>query len=282
MKNLVWIFIAACIFAACSDDDGPKTPPVEYDVISFEPAEGMLDFKGNAAAPRTVTIVGEWAGGSFNDVLCGREYMNEEDANGNFFDGLLFTSADRKIGFGSYFCDMSKNQFGAYDTWGGFALSKNYSQTPTADGSPDYKGSHFSAWTKSGANNTATFALAYFNDYGAYDYNTPKIEFSETREVAHLYMANATVTGQSQSSLSDYWFKVSVTGYSGGVKGKTIEQVLISGKSIVSDWVKVDCSSLGAVDELRFGVMSNDVSGGFLNCPSYFCIDEIALVKQTK
>ena len=78
-------------------------------------------------------------------------------------------------------------------------------------------------------------------------------------------MANATVTGQSQSSLSDYWFKVSVTGYSGGVKGKTIEQVLISGKSIVSDWVKVDCSSLG-----------------FLNCPSYFCIDEIALVKQTK
>ena len=202
--------------------------------------------------------------------------------NGNFFDGLLFTTADRKIGFGSYFCDMSKNQFGAYDTWGGFALSKNYSQTPTADGAPDYKGSHFSAWTKSGANNTATFALAYFNDYGAYDYNTPKIEFSETREVAHLYMANATVTGQSQSSLSDYWFKVSVTGYSGGVKGKTIEQVLISGKSIVSDWVKVDCSSLGAVDELRFGVMSNDVSGGFLNCPSYFCIDEIALVKQTK
>ena len=242
----------------------------------------MLDFKGNAAALRTVTIVGEWAGGSFDDVLCGREYMNEEDANGNFFDGLLFTTTDRKIGFGSYFCDMSKNQFGAYDTWGGFALSKNYSQTPTADGSPDYKGSHFSAWTKSGANNTATFALAYFNDYGAYDYNTPKIEFSERREVAHLYMANATVTGQSQSSLSDYWFKVSVTGYSGGVKGKTIEQVLISGKSIVSDWVKVDCSSLGAVDELRFGVMSNDVSGGFLNCPSYLCIDEIALVKQTK
>lgn len=61
----------------------------------------MLDFKGNAAAPRTVTIVGEWAGGSFDDVLCGREYMNEEDANGNFFDGLLFTTADRKIGFGS-------------------------------------------------------------------------------------------------------------------------------------------------------------------------------------
>lgn len=100
--------LLSAAFAACSDDDGPKTPPVEYDVISFEPAEGMLDFKGNAAAPRTVTIVGEWAGGSFNDVLCGREYMNEEDANGNFFDGLLFTTADRKIGFGSYFATCRK------------------------------------------------------------------------------------------------------------------------------------------------------------------------------
>ena len=80
MKNFVWIFIAACIFAACSDDDGPKTPPVEYDVISFEPAEGMLDFKGNAAAPRTETIVGEWAGGSFDDVLCGSCLLYTSDA----------------------------------------------------------------------------------------------------------------------------------------------------------------------------------------------------------
>lgn len=279
MKHLFCLLLFSAAVAACSDDD--KTPPVEYDVISFEPAEGMLDAKGNAVTLRDVEIEG-YVPGSFHNVLCAKGFMNEGDASGAYFDGILFATADKKIGFGSYFGDMAKDQYGPNDTWGGFALSKNYSQTPTSDGFADYKGSHFSAWTKSGANSSATFAIAYVNGYGAYDYNTPKIEFAEAREVAHLYMANATVTGQSKSSLSDYWFKVSVTGYAGGVKGKTVEQVLISGKSIVSDWVKVDCSSLGAVDELRFDVTSNDMSGGYLNCPSYFCIDQIALVKQTK
>ena len=278
MKNIFLIVVAVLAFTACSDDDGPKDT-VEYDIISFETAEGMLDAGGKEVALRDVEI-GGYVPGSFHNVFCAKEYMNEEDASGNYFDGMLFTTADKKIAFGSYFSDMAKDQYGAYDTWGGFALSKNYSQTPTADGTSDYSGSHFSAWTKSGANNTATFALAYFNDYGAYDYNTPRIKFVGTREVGYLYMANATVTGQYKSPRDDYWFKVSVTGYLDGNKGKTVEQVLISGKTIVSDWVKVDCSSLGSVDELRFDVSSNDMSGTFLNCPSYFCIDEIALVKQ--
>lgn len=284
MKRLNRIFcllLLSAAFAACSDDDGPKTPTVEYDVISFEPAEGMLDAKEDVVMLRDLEIIG-YVPGSFHNVLCAKGYMNEEDASGNYFDGLLFMTADKMIGFGSYFGDMSKDKYGPNDTWGGFVLSKNYSQTPSADGSLDYKENHFSAWTKSGANNTATFAIAYFNDYGEYDYNTPRIKFGGSREVGYIYMANATLTGQYKSSLSDYWFKVSVTGYLGGTKGKTVEQVLISGKSILSDWVKVDCSSLGAVDELRFSVSSNDMSGGYLNCPSFFCIDEIALVKQAK
>ena len=52
LNRFFYLLLLSAAFAACSDDDGPKTPPVEYDVISFEPAEGMLDFKGNAAAPR--------------------------------------------------------------------------------------------------------------------------------------------------------------------------------------------------------------------------------------
>lgn len=73
MKNLVWIFIAACIFAACSDDDGPKTPPVEYDVISFEPAEGMLDaVTGQEVKLGEVKMSGCGLGGLYlsEGVLC--------------------------------------------------------------------------------------------------------------------------------------------------------------------------------------------------------------------
>ena len=43
MNRFFYLLLLSAAFAACSDDDGPKTPPVEYDVISFEPAEGMLD-----------------------------------------------------------------------------------------------------------------------------------------------------------------------------------------------------------------------------------------------
>ena len=38
MKNLVWIFIAACIFAACSDDDGPDGPQLVTETVTFEDA----------------------------------------------------------------------------------------------------------------------------------------------------------------------------------------------------------------------------------------------------
>lgn len=43
LNRFFYLLLLSAAFAACSDDDGPKTPPVEYDVISFEPAEGMLD-----------------------------------------------------------------------------------------------------------------------------------------------------------------------------------------------------------------------------------------------
>lgn len=279
MKHLLRIAIwglCAAALAACSDDEGPKTPPVEYDVISFETSEGMLDAAGKPVALGDVTIVGEWAGGDFTNVLCGKEYMAEEDSNGSFFDGVLFSTGDRKIGFGSYFTDNLHS--GVYDTWGGFALSRNFSRENS--GAPNYKEESFSAWATTAAGKSATFAIAYDNGYGEYDYHTPKIRFAEPRQVGYLYMANATVTAQYPSPLENYWFKVVATGYRNGTAGKSVEQVLISGKTIVGDWVKVDCSSLGEIDELRFKVESNDMSGIYLNCPSYFCIDEIALVKK--
>ncbi|WP_295938022.1 DUF4465 domain-containing protein [uncultured Alistipes sp.] len=275
-----WFAVAALLLSSCSDGDGGGKSSTQYDIISFELAEGMRDAKGQPATLRDLEVEGAYAGGSFKKVLCGKDYMEQEDPNGAYFDDLLFTTADAKTGFGSFYTDMAKNPFGAFDIWGGFALSQNYSQKYTIDGSADFTHSHFSAWTKTGAKKSATFALGYVNDFSGYDYNKPRILFEEPRKVAYMYMANATVTAQWEPDLDDYWFKVSVTGYSDGIKGTTVSQVLISGKSVIADWVKVDCSQLGEVDELRFDITSNDMTGPYLNCPSYFCIDEIALVKQ--
>ena len=254
-------------------------PDPEFEVISFETSEGMLDAAEMPVELRDVTIAGDWAGGDFSKVLCGKEYMMDEDFNGTYFDGLLFTTADKKIGFGSYFTDNKYSSYGASDVWGGFVLSQNFSKRSNG-GSADYSKDGFSAWATAGANASATFAIAYDNGYGVYNYHTPKVEFTEPRKVAYLYLANATVAAQYTSRVENYWFKVVVTGYLKNAEGGSVEQTLIEGENIAADWVKVDCSSLGEVDELRFKVQSNDMSGNYLNCPAYFCIDEIGLIAE--
>ena len=87
---------------------------------------------------------------------------------------------------------------------------------------------------------------------------------TEPRIVDHLYIANSTwiynyFTGNDSDS-----FQVRITGS-------------LAGKSKLSGWRKVDLSSFGAIDKLVFKVICN-----YLADPTYFCIDEIALVKQTK
>ena len=75
-------------------------PDPEFEVISFETSEGMLDAAEMPVELRDVTIAGDWAGGDFSKVLCGKEYMMDEDFNGTYFDGLLFTTADKNIRIG--------------------------------------------------------------------------------------------------------------------------------------------------------------------------------------
>lgn len=280
MKYILGLLLLTAVFTACTDEDAPVVP-VEYEVISFEKAEGMLDAAEMPVELGSVTIVG-FVGGTFNKVLCAKDYMMEEDFNGSYFDDLFFKTTDGKIGFGSYFTDFKFDSYGAYDTWGGFSLSQNFSKVMTDNGMPDYANCSFSAWATKGANATDTFALAYYNGYGVYDYHTPKIIFAEPRTVGYFYMANATLTAQYKSPKEGYFFKVIATGYVNGTEGRKVEQTLISGTSIVSDWVKVDCTSLGEIDEIRFTIDTNDKSSNFPNCPSYFCIDEIGVVKIDK
>lgn len=83
MKKLLLFAFAAFALAACSDEDNTVEP--RYDVISFEKSEGMLDAAEMPVELRDVTIAGDWAGGDFSNVLCGKEYMMNEDFNGTYF-----------------------------------------------------------------------------------------------------------------------------------------------------------------------------------------------------
>lgn len=280
MKKLLLFALCTLTLAACSDDDDDNNRPA-YDTVGFETPEGLLAPDGKAAVPGRLTVAG-FNPATFENVFSGKDFMTLRDATGNYFDGLLFTTADRRIGFGSYFADMSLDEYGPYDTWGGFVLSQNYDTTLGAAG-PDYAKAQFSAWAAAGANASKTFVLGYCNNFGAYDCQMPKIRLTEPRTVAHLYLANATLTAQYRPQVEDFQFKVIVTGYRNRTAGRRIEQPLFRDGKPLAGWTKVDCSSLGEVDELRFEVESNDndpVYGN--NAPSYFCIDDIAFVRRAE
>jgi hypothetical protein len=50
-----------------------------------------------------------------------------------------------------------------------------------------------------------------------------------------------------------------------------------SSPGIVTEWTKVDLTSLGEVTALRFNIAGNDDNGYGLASPAYFCFDNLAI-----
>lgn len=102
----------------------------------------------------------------------------------------------------------------------------------------------------------------------------PTIDLVEPRIVAHLYIANSTWVYNYFTGADTDSFQVKITGSLGGVEKGSITETLVAGKSKLSGWRKVDLSSLGAVDKLVFKAVCD-----YLADPTYFCVDEIGLLK---
>lgn len=272
MKLLSRFFLATlCVasVAACSDDDEGEPAP-EYDVISFEPSEHMVDINGEEIVLKSVTMsLYEGTGSAdftFSSIYCGKEYATTEN-----YDGPLFMTADGSVKFLSYYA------FG-FDYWNGIAVAA----MPDMQSAASATKQQFSVWAEGGANNTSTYAVCY-------DSNTPSEEspeymsksgyptftLAQPRVIDHLYIANSTyVYNWFQGEEGDL-FQVKITGWNGDTEVGSTTETLISGSTKLSGWRKVNLASFGAVDKLVFKVVDSDLSD-----PFYFCIDEIALVKE--
>lgn len=273
MKLLSRFFLATlCVasVAACSDDDEGEPAP-EYDVISFEPSEHMVDINGEEIVLKSVTMsLYEGTGSAdftFSSIYCGKEYATTEN-----YDGPLFMTADGSVKFLSYYA------FG-FDYWNGIAVAAMPDMRSAAGSSKQ----QFSVWAEGGANNTPTYAVCY-------DSNTPSEEdpeymsksgyptftLAQPRVIDHLYIANSTyVYNYFQGEEGDL-FQVKITGWKGDTEVGSTTETLISGSTKLAGWRKVNLASFGAVDKLVFKVAGIDITQD----PSYFCIDEIALVKE--
>ncbi len=268
MKKILLFAFAAFALAACSDDDnnGPKSE--KFDVISFEPSEHMMDVMTGEDVELgsvSMSVMGEF---TYQSIFCAKSYA--VDAN---YDGPLFMTSDQKVAFNSYFSHQ-------WDAWGGIALA----QLPDMKAAEHSYGQQFSVWADSGANDTETYAVCYDSNTPSEDdfpeYMTesgyPTVDFTEARTVDHLYIANSTMVYNYFKGNNGDLFQVKITGWNGETEKGSVTETLVSGATKLSGWRKVDLRSFGDVDKLVFKATVANVASD----PTYFCLDEIALVKE--
>lgn len=254
-------------------------PYQEYDVISFETSEGLMDINGELLVLGDVEVVGGDAAATHKNVFWGKSYVSiygQQDQYGStYIDLPLFGTPDDNVWFGSYYSDGGSSK---WDTWAGFVLSQNCNTTAT---SFDFA-NQFSVYAESGACSTETFAVAYYSSMSGYLHTTPTIEFISPRKVAYLYMAPSTLLDTyykyDSSAVKDRTFSYRITGSLDNASTGTVDVTLVKNGTVEAGWVKVDLSSLGSVDKLTFTPQGIDPSKDF--DPAYFCLDHIELVKE--
>lgn len=186
--------------------------------------------------------------------------------------------------YGSFTSDSTKfeNVYTSdWFSWKGFACSAKTDKTTEG------YGNQYSVIAGSGAYNSEKFAVAYdsatvicpTNAYGNFQIKSIMLTNST---YAYLAMKNGTEISKVFSTGD--WFKVIIKGYLGNNTTGTIDYYLAdfrNGKNFISNsWNKVDLSSLGNVDRLSFTFDSSDKAYGFINNPTYVCIDNIEFTQS--
>ncbi|HJD74714.1 MAG TPA: DUF4465 domain-containing protein [Bacteroides reticulotermitis] len=148
---------------------------------------------------------------------------------------------------------------------------------------------------KNGGNNKSkTFAVSYvssYNDAPTMNFKTANAEYI----IDHAYFTNSTYAALTMTNGNDYakklsydakdWFKLVVEGFNAAGKSTgTVEFFLADFRTqnaggIVNQWKRVDLSSLGKVHKLSFTMDGSDKGEYGVNTPTYFCVDDIAVMQ---
>jgi hypothetical protein len=212
----------------------------------------------------------------FEDLgLTAESYWDGADGTGLFVSGQLS------------FINLFNQEF---MSWDGYSYSNITDNT-----TPGYD-NQFSAIPGSGAEDTATYAVAH--DGTGYGAQAPTfiIDYEMPIVLDGAYVTNATYTYLSMAEGDDFakkfggvdgtdadWFMVTFTGYDNdGEETGTVDFYLADFQSetaaedyIVGEWTWVDLSPLGAVGEVRAVLSSSDTGEWGMNTPAYFAIDQI-------
>lgn len=183
---------------------------------------------------------------------------------------------------------LPNNYNSQWMAWTGWAIS-NRTDTLTPGFINEY-----SAMAGSGANGTATYAVAYAFDGAIIRLLGP----DSGGIVLGLYVTNNAYAYYSMRDGDPFakkfggptgndpdFFLLTIKKYRNGVLGPDSVNFYLadyrfadnSKDYIVKQWTYVNLSSLGAADSLLFTLTSSDVGAFGMNTPAYFCIDEVSI-----
>ncbi len=266
MKKFLFLALTAALWVGCVDDLDCND---NFEVVSFET---LVDIDGEAVVLGDITVEGGTAAGTHEDIFWGKGGTYSATS---IYDGVLCSTADGAIEIGTFFVANDPDAGGYGDYWSGFVVSGNYDTSATV---MSYQ-NQFSAWATSGVGGSKTSLIGYDDGgfWGA-EYERPAIKLVAAREVDHIYIANTAITATyepSSISLDEYYYKVVIIGELAGTETSRVEVTLVDGSSILEGWQRVDLSSLGEVDCLRFEPASNDSNTYGLLAPAFFAVDNL-------
>lgn len=187
--------------------------------------------------------------------------------------------------------------FGGYNFWSGGVAISRWNDMET-EGYANQCSAYYSdpATGNGGHRGSQTFAVATgYNDPSGWTGRAGVAFQDDARECVfdHFYVTNTTYAAlcmqrgygnaRSFSYANHDWFKLVVEGFDrSGVSTGVVDVYLADFRTpdapgVITQWIPVDLSSLGAVTEIKFDLQSSDHNAAGMLTPAYFCFDNLAI-----
>lgn len=185
------------------------------------------------------------------------DYHKDYVSGGLVFRGIGLYGGTMSISWGP------SNLTSTTDAYSGYMIS-------ASQGGKDGAGDTYLTGYYSDYSNTTEHCTVVSQDGNAFQ---PAEVWVNNSQSAYNYMSHSWATG------SGNWEKLNIVGYNANGDSVAGTSIFLgqNGTSTLNTWTAVDLSSFPAVSKVRFYLTSNDLSYGYLNVPSYFCIDDFTL-----
>ena len=212
-----------------------------------------------------------------------------QGSNGQFYNGDLGNNTSNTQGWSSGGVHFSNSytfdtQFN-YGYWSGFSYSR-----VNAGNLAGFE-NQYAAKPGIGSDGSAHYAVVYNTFSG-----NAVVTFGAQVQLSSIDVSNTAYTYFSMrdgdqfakkfggdSGNDEDFFKLEIQGFRGTVATGSVDFFLAdyrfannSQDYLVDQWARVNLSSLGAVDSLKFALSSSDVGQFGMNTPAYFAMDRIA------